>query len=128
MRRHLDKQIAENNVTPTELLVKFTKDLTQSLQASAADPEVAGFKSIVCYRTGLDISTNPDTTAIERLVIGLILVYMSKGVLRLAEKALNDYIVNVTMKVAGECGKPGGSNSLEVSVFSSPLQYSSTQV
>ncbi|KAI1790899.1 amidohydrolase-domain-containing protein [Ganoderma leucocontextum] len=106
LRRLLDQQIAENNVTPTELLVEFTQELTRSLQASAADPEVAGFKSIVCYRTGLDISTSPDTNAIERLVMGLVLVYMSKGVLRLADKALNDYIVNVTMKVAGECGKP----------------------
>lgn len=103
----MDQQIAENNLTPSELFEEFTEELRKSLQASALDPEVAGFKSIVCYRTGLDVSTNPDLTVLERLLIGLVLVYMAKGTLRLAEKILNDYIVNVTMTIAAECGKPG---------------------
>lgn len=108
----MDKQIAESNVSPSDIFKVFEDGLTAAFQASAADPEVAGFKSIACYRTGLDISLTRDVSAIERAMMTQLLVYVSKRSLRLADKTINDYVVNMTMRIAGECGKPGTSSSV----------------
>ena len=39
----------------SHLLVQFDKAIRRAL----LDPEMAGFKSVICYRTGLDISPAP---------------------------------------------------------------------
>ena len=36
----------------------FQKQLRVRLEESAVDPDVVAFKSIVCYRTGLDVQTS----------------------------------------------------------------------
>ena len=107
----MDKQIADSNVTPGDLFKSFVRDFNTILKASAADPEVVGFKSIACYRTGLDISTSQDPSTIERAIMTMLLVYVAKRDFRLADKPINDFIVNMTMRISGECGKPGTSLS-----------------
>ena len=106
----MDAQIAENNVIPGVLLQTFEKELAAALAGYAADPEVVGFKSVACYRTGLDVAPTPEKISVlERAVMTLILVYAARRTLRLADKGLNDYVVHRTMRVAAECGKPGQS-------------------
>ena len=109
LKRAMDEQIASSNVTPAVLIERFEHELGAALAASAADPDVAGFKSIACYRTGLDIGPIPDTSTLERAVMTVILVYHARHTLRLADRALNDYVVHRTMRAAAECGKPGQS-------------------
>lgn len=89
------------------LIERFKRDLHGSLQQCALDPEVVGFKSIACYRTGLDISTNPDLNAMGKDIVITLLKYEVTKTLRLADKSINDVIVTMTLKIAGECGKPG---------------------
>ena len=109
----MDKQIRESNIAPSELFKGLASGLLAALRKYAADPEVAGFKSIACYRTGLDVSVvSFDEPAVlengmERPLMTQVLVYATNRTLRLADKQLNDFVVNVTMRVAGECGKPG---------------------
>ena len=87
--------------------------LEAALTTAATDSEVAGFKSIACYRTGLNVSLTTSLSddgvinEIEQLLTKLSLIYMTKRELRLAHKEINDYVVNVTMRIAGEHGKPG---------------------
>ncbi|EIN05840.1 hypothetical protein PUNSTDRAFT_145746 [Punctularia strigosozonata HHB-11173 SS5] len=79
-----------------------------SIAASAEDPEVAGFKSVACYRGGLAISPAVDPAGIAAAlgtVIGTYLEDPSKPI-RLAHKPLNDWIVVTTCKIAAKCGKP----------------------
>ncbi|KAI0742634.1 amidohydrolase-domain-containing protein [Daedaleopsis nitida] len=106
MKRVMDTQIANNGVTPNTMFKAFADMFISALKEYAADPEVAGFKSIVCYRTGLDVSVTSDVSVLERATMTAILVYVAKRQLRLADKPLNDFIVNTTMRIAGECGKP----------------------
>ncbi|RPD76968.1 hypothetical protein L226DRAFT_504889 [Lentinus tigrinus ALCF2SS1-7] len=106
LKRGMDKQIADSNVTPSDLFKAFVREFNTFLKTSAADPEVVGFKSIACYRTGLDVTTSQDPSAIERAIMTMLLVYVAKHDLRLADKPINDFIVNMTMRIAGECGKP----------------------
>lgn len=110
----MDRQIESSNISPGELWDVFARELQERLRACAADPEVVGFKSIACYRTGLDISLGQSETeqkVTERTLMSLILLYASTGVWRLAEKPIVDHVVNLTMRIAGECGKPGEQSS-----------------
>lgn len=68
--------------------------------------EVAGFKSITCYRTGLDISTSDSLFSIEEALLDAITTYQNNGdgKIRLASKAFNDHFVRMTLEIAT---KPG---------------------
>ncbi|KAJ7504468.1 amidohydrolase-domain-containing protein [Mycena galericulata] len=88
-------------------LDSFNSTLKASLTNSANDKNVVGFKSIACYRTGLDVT--PSATSEEDTLDCLraaLRMYEETGVIRLAHKALNDHIVRMALQVAGECQKP----------------------
>ncbi|KAI0712749.1 hypothetical protein C8T65DRAFT_708002 [Cerioporus squamosus] len=96
--RAMDKQIAESrNFTPGDLFKCFVRKFNGFLKASAADPEVVGFKSIACYRTGLD-----------RAIMTMLL-------------HINNFIVNMTMRTSAEREKPGlpvGDNDITLNLSS----------
>ena len=67
---------------------------------------MVGFKSVVCYRTGLDVSLgSPLTEHWEEFAERWIGQNVSK--LRLEQKEFNDWVVCLTMKIAGKYQKPG---------------------
>ncbi len=109
LRSLMDEQIAKSAVEAVILLNSFFEAFTQSLKQSGEDPGVAGFKSIACYRTGLDIDHWPiekDTIEVRRALTRILLKYTITKTLRLAENHVNDFIVNIALRIAGECGKP----------------------
>lgn len=121
LKKSIQFQIEKEELAPSVLIQRFVPALDAALRAAAADPEVAGFKSIACYRTGLDVgvvTTLPDDNSGHEILTRLSLIFMTNQKLRLAHKSFNDYIVNVTMRIAGEAGKPG-----RVFVFHIPLKY-----
>jgi hypothetical protein len=87
---------------------KFTEAFMRALLQSAKDPDVVGFKSVICYRTGLDISF----TAKEKLdsKAEAFIEYLTKanktGSFRLDSKPLNDMICNLALHISGEYGIP----------------------
>ena len=90
-------------------LASFCVRLRARLVASAEDPNVVGFKSVVCYRTGLDVSTVPDSNAEAGALYNACWRFQSDTnvPLRLADKPLNDLVVRTTLEVAAEYSKPG---------------------
>ncbi|EPQ55775.1 hypothetical protein GLOTRDRAFT_121229 [Gloeophyllum trabeum ATCC 11539] len=88
------------------LLETFAAKLTASIQASADDPEVVGFKSVACYRTGLDVATSCTQEDIEAALASCLSRYATISKLRLDDKHLNDYVVRATLEIAGKCNKP----------------------
>ena len=71
---------------------------------------MAGFKSVVCYRTGLDVSAVPNRPAVIAAMNGVYQRFRSKRKnepLRLADKPLNDLVVRKTVKIAAQYNKPG---------------------
>lgn len=104
------------SVAGSMLMGRFTHKLHESLEQCAADPEVVGFKSIACYRTGLDINPSPDDHDMDKTLIMTLLKYEVTKSIRLADKSVNDVIVNMTLRVAGECGKPG-TCSYRITIF-----------
>ncbi|KAI0334155.1 amidohydrolase 2 [Cubamyces sp. BRFM 1775] len=112
LKRGIEAQFVEGELSPSKLFHRFMTGLEAALTTAAADSEVAGFKSIACYRTGLNVSLTTSLLddsvihEVEQLLTKLSLLYMTKRELRLAHKEINDYVVNVTMRIAGEHGKP----------------------
>ena len=86
----------------------FVRSYLKLLTTSARDPEVAGFKSVICYRTGLDIQVTIkerlDTRANEFLEY--FATGKKTGSWRLSSKLLNDMITNIACQISGEYGKP----------------------
>jgi hypothetical protein len=86
----------------------FVQSYLKLLVQSAKDPNVVGFKTVICYRTGLDI----DITIKERLDSRseAFLEYIQNGnrtgSFRLNSKPLNDMITNLALQISGEYGKP----------------------
>jgi hypothetical protein len=106
----------------------FTIKFTDKLTAFGDDPDVVGFKTIVCYRTGLNVSTCDIPQNINGALLDVFDMYKEQGHIRLAHKALNDYIVRIVLSVAGLCGKPGrestsGPTTLLTFLFSSPVSH-----
>lgn len=97
--------------------------MNAALEASAHDPEVVGYKSIACYRTGLDITVNPDAREIHQELTLVMLRYETTKELRLAYKPLNDFVVNTVLRISEQCGKPGGDHDTVCSPFDTDGQF-----
>ncbi|KAL6709580.1 hypothetical protein ACN47E_001515 [Coniothyrium glycines] len=84
--------------------VKFTNDFEREIQDAIADPDVAGFKTVICYRSGLDIEPDYEEAAkavghpFERYVKNCI----RKRNYRIEKKAVNDYLVLRTLEILSE--------------------------
>jgi hypothetical protein len=64
------------------------------------DPDVAGFKSVVCYRTGLDITSEPsDETRAREDFKEIMANYAALGFQKLKTKSLNDMVVHRTAQL-----------------------------
>ncbi|KAH8101284.1 amidohydrolase-domain-containing protein [Cristinia sonorae] len=102
----VETMIASGSIDSLTYATRFIELVEDAIQAAAADPEVVAFKSIACYRTGLDIAITTYTEEIERALMVIVLRYEMTRKLRLADKAVNDMIVLTTLRIAGRCGKP----------------------
>ncbi|CAO2656084.1 Nn.00g048870.m01.CDS01 [Neocucurbitaria sp. VM-36] len=84
--------------------VTFTDEFEREIQDAMKDPDVAGFKTVICYRTGLDIEPDYEHAAravghpFERYVKACI----RKREYRVKKKALNDYLVLRTLEILSE--------------------------
>jgi hypothetical protein len=90
----------------------FHSALYITLQGLARDPVVVGFKSVVGYRTGLNVAPNArDLSHVAESVVATISSWKKRaggpGMLRLADKALNDFVVCTALSIATEFNKPG---------------------
>ena len=96
----INTHIAERNAsgrTPRDLFETVTSDFVARIEAAIADPEVAAFKSVICYRTGLDIPRTPDMNATRGSLTAIFEDPDHQDQLkRLQHPGLNDFFVHVT--------------------------------
>lgn len=87
---------------------QFVQLYLRQLAEAARDPDVVGFKSVICYRTGLDIEVTMKDRLDSRgeVFLGYLLNGKKTGDWRLASKPLNDMITNLACQISGEYGKP----------------------
>ncbi|KAL4941627.1 hypothetical protein BDV06DRAFT_177803 [Aspergillus oleicola] len=77
----------------------FNRDFTTRISDAIRDPAVVGFKSVICYRTGLDVQpTEGDTTQLlqsfARTIAG-----STVSTARVDDKPLNDWLVRETLNL-----------------------------
>lgn len=88
----------------TDTWLTFTEEFEREIQEAIQDFEVAGFKSVICYRSGLDIEPDYEQAArevgrpFERYVERCI----RKRKFRIERKELNDYLVLRTLEILSE--------------------------
>ena len=117
----------------------FRSTLSATLRDLARDPVVVGFKSVVAYRTGLNVNVNSDdSSSVEKSIVATVSSWKKEGggsgVLRLADKALNDFVVCTALSIATEFNKPGEYSLMLIHGPTAPerkrtlAQFSSTLV
>jgi Amidohydrolase len=89
---------------------------SENIKVAIADPNVAGFKSVICYRTGLVIPTVADLVVSDALSL-LLEENNEDRFNRLDDKCLGPYFVHLTAQLLTQSIPDGTSHS------SKPLQF-----
>ncbi|KAL4949452.1 hypothetical protein BDW69DRAFT_174414 [Aspergillus filifer] len=77
----------------------FSRDFTTRISEAISDPAVVGFKSVICYRTGLDVQlTNGDTMELLQSFARTI-SRSTVSTARVEDKPLNDWLVRETLNL-----------------------------
>ncbi|EED13731.1 extracellular developmental signal biosynthesis protein FluG [Talaromyces stipitatus ATCC 10500] len=89
---------------------RFTGEFEMRIKEHCLDPMVAGFKSVICYRTGLNVEAgiNDDDTW-DSCQEALHHIVENDPSCRMAKKPLNDLLVNLTLHVIRETASQKGS-------------------
>lgn len=83
---------------------------TQAIRANIADPEVVGFKSVICYRTGLEIPGDSDA---EKARLAFKEAFGTRGFSKINHPGLNEYLVHILAKEIEESDQ----------TFKKPIQF-----
>ncbi|KAF5353439.1 hypothetical protein D9756_008118 [Leucocoprinus leucothites] len=127
LRELLEPHLMTDTLNVVPILSAFTAAIRKALIAHAENPDVAGFKSIVCYRTGLDVSMYSSQAGLKFSLLDVFKMLQAENKVRLAHKDLNDLVVRITLEVAGQYQKPVqfhtglGDNDINL-LFSSPIR------
>lgn len=86
-----------------ELFDAVLDEFDAAIREAIADPEVVGFKSVICYRTGLDIPAVVNLTLARASFDEIISDYAGPtGLARLQHPGLNDLVVHRTAALISE--------------------------
>ena len=125
----LGDYVLEGREPPEGIYNDFVKALEKLLETHAANENVKGFKSVVCYRTGLNVvpsvgstpganvDSRDDTATAggggpiaeeaQRFMNDCVKTLKEKKRVRIATKAINDHLVSLTMGIAAKFEQPG---------------------
>jgi hypothetical protein len=83
---------------------RWMEDIRTAIRALLGDPKVAGFKSVICYRGGLDVSidTNSLSTSFEEWVADTRTRKTAGKACRLESKCINEWLINTACFLIGQ--------------------------
>lgn len=93
---------------------RFCEQFTDALASAIKDSVVVGFKSVICYRTGLEIDKLCDLHELNKSCFCMLLQQPGPTAFRIEDKPLNDWIVLRTLEMLREARRESG--------ISKPLQ------
>lgn len=86
-----------------ELFNSWATEFSAVVGAALKDPNVVGFKSVVCYRTGLDIlPEEPEPGPLLDAFIAVLRRVRNNKKYRIKEKVFNDFLVREISRFIGE--------------------------
>ncbi|KAL4884759.1 hypothetical protein BJY04DRAFT_233038 [Aspergillus karnatakaensis] len=93
----------------------FSKDFSLRISDAIVDPAVVGFKSVICYRTGLDVQPTDDSDAKPLLQSFARTVSQATGSTpRVEDKPLNDWLVRQTLGLIRSAKKSQPNKPLQL--------------
>jgi hypothetical protein len=106
-----------NEEVDEDMLKTFMFRFVARIHDFLRDDDVVGFKSVICYRTGLDISLPPtdkvafgfviqDQTHMDMVEESILRTYRKGVPYRISDKSFNDYIVFLTLSIIQKETKP----------------------
>ncbi|KAL9062544.1 MAG: hypothetical protein Q9157_008834 [Trypethelium eluteriae] len=113
-----DRKFSTDSVGKDSLWVEFAREFEQRIKNLILDPEVVGFKSVVCYRTGLDVEPEHLSESALGAAIDDFHLYVdsaAQGQYRIEHKGVNDFLVGGTLQLLS-------SSRLETGM-SKPIQF-----
>ncbi|KUI74402.1 Protein fluG [Cytospora mali] len=80
---------------PDGVFDRVLEEFDAAIREAIADPEVVGFKSVICYRTGLDIPAAADITLARTFFKEIVTNYTGQGeTTRIDHPGINDLVVH----------------------------------
>ncbi|KAK1144804.1 hypothetical protein N8T08_004816 [Aspergillus melleus] len=86
-----------------DVWLKFRHDVERQISEAIADDAVVGFKSVVCYRTGLNVQAHDDSDDAV-IVNALSRCLRREGPPRVEDKPLNDWLVRLLLTLVQAAG------------------------
>ncbi|PBP27560.1 glutamine synthetase [Diplocarpon rosae] len=96
-------------VAPEDVFGGLREAFEMVIKDAIADPEVVGFKSVICYRTGLAIPTHLSAADIEETFVDHIAQLREEGVQafrRIDNLPMNFYLVHKTAQLIARSSRP----------------------
>ncbi|OKL60904.1 Protein fluG [Talaromyces atroroseus] len=85
----------------------FKKDFLEEIRKCVHDPDVVGFKSVICYRTGLNV--DPDILGkIDAVASSFLRIITKGGSFRIEDKNFNDWLLLTTLGLLTETNRETG--------------------
>jgi Amidohydrolase len=81
------------------LLLLWERQFVSTIEDAIADPDVAGFKSVICYRTGLAV---PENSPGAESVAAAFAQLLASGSTRLEDQYLSPHFVHLTAKLISD--------------------------
>ncbi|KAF6750819.1 amidohydrolase-domain-containing protein [Ephemerocybe angulata] len=106
MQTVLTPHLGTDTLDVAPILSQFHDSLYYALEDEARHADVVAFKSVICYRTGLDITTFISQASLKFSILEIFKTYQAGGKIRLCYKALNDMVVQVALEVAASHNIP----------------------
>lgn len=113
------------------ILTHFISSIQTTLTRHASDNNVVGFKSVICYRTGLAIRASlfdgiargsaENLADLQKIYLEL----KQTNKIRLEHKSINDLLVCIALMVAAQFNKPGNLSCciFFIYIFRSSISY-----
>lgn len=90
----LSTTVSKSGASAQDQLEQLREAFSKKINQAIADPAVVGFKSVICYRTGLNV-VQPESNAVLDALTGTL--GQQSGSFRVENKPLNDWIVLQTL-------------------------------
>lgn len=97
------------DLAPEDVFGGLREAFEMVIEDAIADPEVVAFKSVICYRTGLDIPAHLSVADVEDTFVDLISQLRADGVKtfkRIDGLPMNYYLVNKTAQLIAKSSGP----------------------
>jgi hypothetical protein len=96
----VNRCLKQHGVSPNDMFLDLIRQFDRAIEDAILDPEVVGFKSVICYRTGLDIpASQPSLDEIKPSFLEVLSIHRTEGsseFKRLDGTPLNAFLVHRT--------------------------------